>query len=258
MRVNRWVMGTVVAGAWLFGCGDDEVPKDTSATSTASSTGTTQTGTATSTGDCQSWLLTYDLTGSKLNIDAGLSSFEITLQEPYEDDLNMGPGYLRVRAPDVGGAPGLGEMSILELRLTENFATGVEGFAMVYTDLEVDAGPEVCGLVSGQGAAGEGTQSTTIAWAESALPDYCQTGTVSCVGLLCGSMGAPAEDEPIVYDEACSTLPLATFEVEADLSTFGMPPVVIRKEDGTTTTLAFWGTLVDSSLDENPPKCACP
>jgi hypothetical protein len=255
MRVNRWVTGTVVAAAWIFGCGGDEVSKDTGSSMTGTSSSTT---TATSTGDCQSWLLTYDLTGSKLNIDADMASFEITLQEPYGDELNMGPGYLMLRAPDVGGAPGLGEISILELRLTENFATGVEGFAMVYTDLEIDAGPDVCGLVSGQGSAGEGTQPATIAWAESALPDYCQTGTVSCIGLLCGSMGAPPEDDPIVYDEECSTLPLASFEVEPDLSTIGMPPVVVRKEAGTTTTVALSGTLIDATLDAKPPKCICP
>jgi len=246
----------MVAGAWAFGCGSEEVSKDTgeSATSTSSSTTTTVTGS----GDSQSWLLIYDLTGSRLHIDADLSSFEITLQEPYEDDLNMGPGYLMLRAPDVGGAPGLGEISILELRLTQNFATGVEGFAMVYTDLEIQAGPDGCGLVSGQGSAGEGTQPATIVWEESAVSEYCQNGTISCVGLLCGSMGAPPEDEPIVYDDECSTLPLATFEVASDLSTIGMPPVVVLKEDGTTTTLAFAGTLIDSTLEGETSKYACP
>ena len=197
------------------------------------------------------WLLTYDLTGSKLNIEADLD-FEVTLQEPYGDDLNMGPGMLTLRVPDEGGEPALGNILFHEIRLTQNFSTGLDGFAMVTTDLDTQAGPAACGLVSGEGS-GE-----AIGWSAPEVPDYCQDGTISCSGILCGTMGTPPSDDPIVYDNECGTLPLSDFEVEADLSTLGMPPTVLQDKDGAITTLALWGTLVEATLDEDTPKCACP
>ena len=68
--------------------------------------------------------MTYDLTGSTFFIDA-LLDFTITVQAPYDEDLNMGPGQLTVEFQDVGGAPGDGALAITDSQLTQNFVTGL-------------------------------------------------------------------------------------------------------------------------------------
>ena len=72
----------------LMACGGDDDAGTASTDSDTMSpdtmpTGTTQT--TSSTGQCSTWVMTYDLTGSKFFIDA-LIDFTITLQDPYDAD----------------------------------------------------------------------------------------------------------------------------------------------------------------------------
>jgi len=274
---------------WATGCGEDGAKDETGDTTTATSTGTTgtvttgtgsnSTGTTTGTGtgtgtgtttgttstsvssptlttpsDCATWLLTYDLTGSKLFIDSDIASYEVTLEEPYSDDLNMGPGQMTIRVPDVGGAPGAGRVDIVAFQMTQDYSVGVEGFVYVRTNIEVDSGEAICGLVSGdQSAAG-----ADVSWPDPNMPGYCQNGSVSCTGILCGTSGSPEEGSPITVEDECGPMPLNGLQLSADYETLGMTPVVLRDKDGSVLRLGLMGSQTSAVLDEATPKCACP
>jgi hypothetical protein len=212
------------------------------------------TPTTTTPSDCATWLLTYDLTGSRLFIESDVADYEVTLEEPYSDDLNMGPGRMTIRVPDVGGAPGPGRVDIVEFEMTQDYSVGVEGFVYVRTNLEVASGEAVCGLVSGdQSSAGD-----DVSWPDPNMPGYCQNGTVSCTGFLCGTSGSPPADSPFVVDDECGPLPLNGLQLSDDYETLGMTPVVLRDEDGSVLRLGLMGSQVDAVLDGATPKCACP
>jgi len=197
-------------------------------------------------GDCQSWLVTYDLTGSVFQIDS-TQSFTITLEEPYDEPLNMGPGTITLRLPDDNGAPGAGPAMIVEYALTQDFITGAVG-TDVHTVLNNTAGPEACGVATGALGA------DLLPWAPAEIAPYCQDGMVSCMGGFCGMFGAPPADMPIIYEDDCTTtLPLNPFTFTDGVDAFTMPPVSVDKQ----ATLALVGTMTEMVLDEATPECAC-
>ena len=200
---------------------------------------------------CQSWLVTYDLTGSRFFVDA-TADFEVVLQEPYDEDLNMGPGSLVLRMSDVGGAPGAGPAAITEYFMDWNFVVGVAGFASVSTDIVNTAGPEACGVATGT------LSGTDLQWSPAEISSVCQTGQISCEGGLCGQFGSPPEDEPEIITNECAPQPIESFVFGADLSTFDMVAVSITDDGDSQTALNFHGTQTGAVLDPNPPPCACP
>lgn len=218
------------------------------ATSAGSETGTGETG-----GACSSIVVTYDLTGSVIQIDA-LVDFEITVQEPYTDDLNTGPGTITVRFADDGnGNPVAGTAQIIEYSLDQNFVTGSQGLAVVTTDLTTTSGPDACGTAVGE------FDGSAIAWNPAELDPYCRDGMVSCEGTVCGTQGAPPSDMPFVFADDCTEpFPLNDFEFTNGVDAFTMSAVTVSMDNNQTVTQTFVGAAVDTMIDAQTPACACP
>jgi hypothetical protein len=187
-------------------------------------------------GGACTWLATYDLTGSRFYIQATVD-FTITVQEPYDEDLNTGPGRIVLRYPDGGGAPADGEVSLVEYQLTWDFVTGVDGLASVHTVIENQAGPEPAGLISGA------LSGDTLAWASPDL-QTCQEGQISCTGGFCGTGGSPPEDEPQLVT-GCEPWTILDFTLSPDRQTLDMPAAVVSSDADTETAMAFHGTRVE-------------
>jgi len=195
--------------------------------------------------------VTYDLTGSTYFIDA-MQDFTITVQEPYDQDHNMGPGTITLRFADNGGAPAGGTATVVEYSLTQSFVTGVSGLASVTTDLDTWAGPDDCGVAQGT------LSGTTLTFNPAEAAPYCRDGQVSCEGVFCGSAGSPPSDQPFIFNNDCSEpLPLNAFELASDLSSFTMAAVVLSQDSNQTTSLAFVGTETDRQQDSTTPSCFC-
>jgi hypothetical protein len=192
---------------------------------------------------CSSWLATYDLTGSHFYIQATVD-FTITVQEPYDADLNTGPGHVVLRFPDVDGEMGPGPVGFVEYSLMWDFVTGVAGFADVHTQIDNQAGPEPAGLTHGELAGG------TLAWDPPQI-EVCQEGQISCSGLFCGTSGAPPEGQPEIIS-GCAPWGINEFTFSPDLQTFDMLAAIVSSDADTETAMAFHGTLVEAVAD---PAC---
>ncbi len=202
-------------------------------------------------GTCTTWVGTYDLTGSVMNIDA-LFDYTITLQEPYDADLNMGPGTIEVRFTDVDGAAGDGPVVMTSYEMTQDFVTGAVGFASVHTSL-VNTVADPCGIAWGT------LTGTTVAWSPTVIDNHCQTGEISCTGTICGSSGTPPEGEPEIFDNRCGTLDLVDYSVAEDFSDFtAVDSVVVRENDDLVSELTAAGKAVTLVRDKNTPECLCP
>jgi hypothetical protein len=244
------------------GSGTEETGTDTGDTGTdtggtgtdtgATTTGGTTTETTTTGGQvCDSWVATYDLTGSEMYIES-LLDFTITVAEPYTDEDKTGPATMKIRFTDDGGAPGTGAAQIIEYNFVQDFVTGGFG-TFVTTDLLSYSGPEPCGTATGTLSGG------TITWSPAEMVPLCQDGTVSCSGGFCGSNGAPPENDPFVFDEDCTgTMDLNDFEFTNGIDEFTMDTVVLSDDGNQVTSIMFVGTKTDESLDPATPECACP
>jgi hypothetical protein len=185
------------------------------------------------------WLITYDLTGSTYFIDA-LVDFTITVQEPYDDNLNMGPGFLTLRFPDDNDKPGEGTVEMIEYNLRQNFVTGM-ALAEVTTDIQTSVGP------SHEVTDAHGTlDNGTLTWNPPEAQPYCRDGQVSCTGSLCGTSGSPPEGSPFVFDNDCTEpLPLNPFVFTNGVSNLTMEAVTMSQDSDQTTSLTFVGTETD-------------
>ncbi len=191
-------------------------------------------------GGASVWLVTYDLTGSTYLIDA-MVDFTITVQEPYDEDLNMGPGTMTLRFLDDAGAPAPGAAAMVEYSLTQNFVMDLSMVGVsVTTDLQTGAGPDQSGVAQGELAAG------TLTWSPAEAAPHCRDGQVSCVGSLCGSSGLPPEGDPLVFQNDCTEpLPLNPFVFTNGVSNFTMEAVVLAQDANQTVSLSFIGTETD-------------
>ena len=141
----------------------------TSATDSASSDTGTDSATSLTTsggtaGACTSWIVTYDLKGSQYHIMA-LVSFDIDVAEPYTDDHKTGPGTMKIRFTDDGGAPGTGTAQIVDYSMVYDFVTG-SGDTNVTTDMDTTSGPDACGTATGT------FDGTKITWdSQKDMPD---------------------------------------------------------------------------------------
>ena len=185
------------------------------------------------------WLVTYDLTGSTYHIDA-LVDFTITVQEPYDDNLNMGPGMLTLRFPDDDDKPGPGTVEMVEYNLRQNFVTGM-ALAEVTTDIQTSVGP------SHEVAVAHGTlDADTLTWYPAEATPYIRDGQVSCTGSLCGTSGSPPEGDPFVFDnDNTENLPLNPFVFTNGVSDFTMEAVIMSQDSNQTTSLSFVGIETD-------------
>ncbi len=236
----------------LMACGGDDDAGTASTDSDTMSPDTMPTGTTpttSSTGQCSTWVMTYDLTGSKFFIDA-LIDFTITLQEPYDADENMGPGTLTLRLQDVDGAAGEGAATLVDYQLTQDFITG-NAVAQVHTELE-NAASDACGVSAGT------LSEAVLTWTTEAMADHCQNGQISCEGAFCGTAGSPPEGEPEIITDDCGDQPITSFDFSPDLESFSMETVVVSTDDNATAAMQYTGTLLSAELDPNTPACLCP
>lgn len=190
--------------------------------------------------DC-TWLATYDLTGSQFTIDAQVD-FTITVQEPYEDDHNTGPGWLVLEyGYGDDGFPADGDVALVDYELTWDFVTGMNGLVTVHTDVHNVASAAPGGELVGTLSAG------AIAWADPAL-EVCQDGLISCNGMFCGTSGSPEPDSPATVSN-CEPWALNDFVVSPDFVTIDMTPARVQSDaDAAEMALGFHGTLVHVAL----------
>jgi len=221
----------------LVSCGGQ--PTDTNETDV--DTDTTDTDDTT----CTTVVVTYDLTGSVFEIDS-MVDFTITLQEPYGDDLNMGPGHAVLRFPEADGGPADGLAHLTDYRMMWDFVTGASGLAEVHTQLDNTAADE-CGVASGT------LTGTSLAWSPGQISSVCQNGQISCTGSFCGMGGSPDEGTPVVYTDDCEAFGINDLTLSADYSTLDMPPVTVSDE----STLSLHGTQVELTVDTQTPECIC-
>ena len=239
------------------GNGSDPTDPTDPTGATDPTTGNPTTGPSDSTGatgDCSSVVVTYDLEGSRINIDA-IVDFEITVQPPYDEDLNTGPGTMTIRfATDDSGTPLPGSASILDYSLVQNFVTGSAGLATVTTDLTGTSGPDECGVATGMF---DGVLLTFDAPPQ--MDPYCLNGTITCNGTFCGMGGSPPQGMPQQFvDDCADPHPLDTFAFAGGVDTFTSPPIITSMGDGSTVTMTFAGTATSMEVDDATPACACP
>lgn len=220
-----------------------DMGEDTTETTDMGEDTTTETG-----GECMVWEISYDLEGSEFEISDtpfGAGDQVNTLQEPYDEDENIGPGTMVMRFADVGGAPG-GQAALVSYDATLFFV--VDGATKVTTDLEASAGPEECGVTSGE------LDGNDVEWMPSAIVGNHTMGTILCEGFLCGAGGLP-DGEPVEQDEM-NDQPLSVFSFADDLSSFSMPNTVIAEDDNSTTSWMYMGTETSRELVPGP-DCFC-
>ena len=150
----------------------------------------------------------------------------------------MGPGLLTLTfAADGTGAIVDGPVTMTYFELDPFFVTGVSGFADVTTDLENLGEEGGAAIATGTLAGG------TLTW-DGVLDPYCQTGSVGCAGIFCGTSGAPPEDAPFTFNNDCTTMPLNDFVFSADHTTFSAAAVLLSKDADQETAIALEGAAL--------------
>jgi hypothetical protein len=229
---------------------DTSEATDSSETDPSDTTDTTEDTTDTTDGSaCQVWEITYDLTNSEFEISGtplGQGDQVNVVQEPYDDDENIGPGNLVMRFHDVGGAPG-GQAFITSYAMDIHFV--VDGNATITTDLVTDAGPDECGVAFGMLEAG------TVPWDPATIAGMHTVGTILCEGLFGCNLGGLPDGMPVLVDDTTDQ-PINPFQFSADLTSFSMAPIVIANDDQSTTSWTYVGTQTSREL-VGAPACLC-
>ncbi|MGE3669153.1 MAG: hypothetical protein AB7K71_05810, partial [Polyangiaceae bacterium] len=190
------------------------------------------------------WEVTYDLTGSEFeNSETTLGAGDQvnTLQMPYSDDTNWGPGTMVLRFSDTGGAPSDGSAQVVSYVATMDFV--VRKAATVHTQLNVDA----VGSAGECGAALGALTGDTLSFT-TPLHNYHTKGVITCEAGLCGLAGL---EQPRNEDET-KDLPLNSFVFTNGISAFEMAKTTVSKDSQARTTLAFKGTETSRTQ-----VCAC-
>lgn len=220
-------------------------------------------------GECESYVLTYQLTGtfSLTDTPGGLGN----------GVFSVGPGELSLRLVPTG-ADGEAEATLLSYRMPQYFVVEAPG-AVTTNDSEATAGPHECGLALGQ------LKGNTVSWAEcdygpsppqgstawapndvvggpGCIQGYQVKGSVTCTGSFCSVSGV---DFPIVLDDDYPQ-PLNSFQFGPSFSTLSMrgigaPPgnagydgVELPNVEPSRSWLGLDGTLV-SQICQPLPSC---
>ena len=224
---------------------------------------------------CESYVITYDITG-KFNI----TGTPLGLGDAEND---IGSGELAIRFADGGNAPAPGSARLLSYRMPMNFAVATAGLT-VTTNIVASAAHDDCGRA-------EGTLSgTTLGWATCTYgaghgtPDWTPDGAASGPGCIrdynssgnvnCNDQSAVAscaqgdlQDGDNPQDETFDH-PLNSFVFSEDLSSFQMRgaggPAGSDDKGVETPNRApgqTWWNLdgTEKSREKMPtPACACP
>lgn len=220
--------------------------------------------------DCPTRVVTYALSGV----------FEITntpLGGAGDGTKNVGPGKIQLRF--INKKKGPAEVRVLSYEMKQQFTVSPP-LTSVRTDVQVQAGPDICGLAQGH------LEEHVVQWAEcdygpapphgetkwgsenivggpGCLNGYHSTGLIECSGIGCGASGV---DFPINQDETYAQ-PLNWFEFNEDLSQFTMtgagapainkdrPGVELPSVQPSRTWLALTGTELESSCEPLPSEC---
>ena len=201
---------------------------------------------------CKVWNVTYDLTGSHFEISGtigGLGDQRNTCQEPYDAGDTIGPGTLVLRFGDDGGNPAEGDAAILSYEMDTYFVVETENIITVTTDIEVSAGPELCGVANGA------LKGSVITWTPALMRDYRSRGNVHCDGSASFCQGGGLEPGDNA-EESNIDLALHDFVFSNGLSTFEMEATEIPGNASSTTTLYWTGTEIRRELVD-APACDC-
>jgi hypothetical protein len=173
---------------------------------------------------CEAWLIEYDLDGSE---------FEIR-NTPFGagDAVNaVGPGQLQLLFPGDEAGPKEGEVRLIKYTLQMQFDV-----AMVETDVEINAGPDDCGVALGARTA------TVVAWSTPMRGAHSQ-GTITCRDseFICGAANLP-KDMPVTQDTTVDQ-PLEAFDFGAaqGFSAFTMAEVEVPNDQAGDTFLRLQG-----------------
>jgi hypothetical protein len=238
-----------------------------------SGTGGSGTGGSSGPGNCgTSWVITYSITGQFT-----ITGTPLGLGDASHD---IGPGELKIRFRNEGNAPAAGPAEILSYTMPMNFSASTSGLT-VTTDIVASAGPDACGVASGN------LSGTTLAWetctytggtdwtpeqgaaGPGCVAGYRSQGNVNCddqsVLASCSQGGLQDGDNP---QNDTGNQPLNSFAFAADLSSFQMRalggPAGSDDKGVETPNRApgrTWFNLnatETNRAEETTPECACP
>lgn len=232
-RVKLSCLSLLLAGA----CSSQDTPADVGA---GLDSGTVDAGQLVDAGPepCDSWLIEYALMDSK---------FEIR-NTPFNagDAVNaIGPGRVRLRFSGDDSGPKPGPVLLLEYAMKMQFEV-----AMVATDINVQAGPDDCGVAMGT------RTSSSVTWG-SPIVGYHSAGTVTCMAseFLCGAAGLPLNMAVSKDTTTNQDLSPFVFPSADDFGAFTMSEVEVPNEDPGDTFLSFSGVEVSRRCAAIPPNC---
>jgi hypothetical protein len=185
---------------------------------------------------CETWLVTYDLTGSQ---------FEVRGVFGGDRTQDIGPGELTIRYPTTATRERAreGEVALVDYAMTLAFDE-----SGIVTDIQTSAPPDECGLAVGT------LETSTVTWS-TGIASHMARGTVTCIGdeLVCAFAGLPV-DEPQRRDDDYE-LPLAPFAFSDDGRAFTSAFVQIPSpEDPGDSFIRLAGTET-SSVCVPTPSC---
>ena len=189
----------------------------------------------------------YDLTGSTFEITdtpLGAGNQVNTLQTPYTDAKNIGPGTMTIRFAAPAGQPAAGRMDVIKYDMVLEFTVNAAG-TNVHTDLTVDVKPATCSGAQGALAGAMGT------WMDPGLDPYHTKGNVTCMGATC-SLGGLPNGMPVPRDTT-EKLKLNPFTFTNGTSDFTMPKVLVSSDSKSKTWLSLKGKAVGAPK----PSCGC-
>jgi len=176
-------------------------------------------------GTCETWIVDYDLTGSKFDI----RNTPFGLGDATND---IGPGTLQLRFTDIGGDIGAGSASLLSYQMAMKFEV-----MSVVSDLIAESGPDECGIAKGMFA------TETLTWS-SPLAGYRVHGTITCQASeqLCTLANLPHNTAKPVDDTSDQALNSFVVTSSAGTSSFTMDFVQVPNDDAGDTFLRLVGT----------------
>lgn len=212
--VNAFVIGVIFCACQgTTACGLLENPEETESTEDTARFE-----------DCDAFMIEYDLAGSQFEIrNTPLGAGDAT--------NDIGPGRLRVRYPAVSGAKANGPVALIEYTNVMQFTVN-----QVETDMIASAGPDTCGISTGD------FNNGIIEWSGPIL-NYQSKGEVTCHAgeLVCGLANLP-NGEPVDRDTETDQ-DLNPFVFLEDGS-FTMEWVEIPNDDAGDTFLSLKGREV--------------